>query len=81
MKLSRALFDRPNSDKDPLGYGHNEHWTEATRYGMAPTMAERRRKIKTEVWVVVFVLLFTIGFALVLEQARAEAKFQKEITR
>jgi len=69
----------PSSDKDRLG--SNEHWSETAIYGVAKSTAEKRRELKTEVWVVIFVLLFTVGFALVLEQARAEAKFQQEQTR
>ena len=80
-KCHKVLFDGLNNNKDPLGYGHNEHWTETAIYGVAKSTSQKRREIKTEVWIVLFALLFTVGFALVLEQARAEAKFQQEQTR
>ena len=39
-KCHNVLFDGMNSDKDPLGYGHNEHWTELQRYGAGKSMYE-----------------------------------------
>lgn len=82
-KLSRALFDGLGSDKDPLGYGDSstfddQEFSRAAIYGMAPTLAQKKRKIKEEVILVAFILAFTIGFALVLRQAAAEDQFQRE---
>lgn len=78
-KCHKVLFDGLNSDKDRLG--SNEHWTETAIYGVAKSTAEKRREIKYEVIVVIFFLALSVLFAKVVSEAKAEERFQQEITR
>ena len=86
MKLSRALFDTPNSEKDPLGFGDSStfddhEFSRPAIYGMAKSMHEKRKEIHYEVWFVVFLLALTVMFAKVVSEARAEDRFQMEQTK
>lgn len=69
----------PSSDKDPLGYGHNEHWSDAAIYGVAKSTSQKRKEIKYEVVVVIFFLALSVLFAKVVSEAKAEERFQQEV--